>query len=153
MIRDARADDLARLRAIQVAALDEPWDGLLEPAIAGPPVVLVTTAGDQPGANDLAASSERNDPVGYAVAIPEGSSAYLAEFAVAAGHRRSGRGSQLMSALCSRLASDGFETLRLMVQLDDDRARAFYDAQGFRVRSLLPHHYDDGDGLELVRSL
>jgi ribosomal-protein-alanine N-acetyltransferase len=156
MIREATPRDLTRLRAIQLAALDEPWADLLEPAIDGPPVVLVTTdttAEPSTGAVGQPGSDTRAEPVGYAVAIPEGDVAYLAEFAVAAGYRRSGRGSALMAALCARLGSDGFEAIRLTVKMDDEVARSFYDAQGFQVRSLIPHHYEDGDGLQLVRSL
>jgi len=155
MIRDATLQDRSRIRAIQLAALDEPWPELLEPAIEGPPIVLVTTAAPD-STGELSAESahhSRDEPVGYAVAIPEDDSAYLAEFAIATGYRRSGRGTALMDALCRRLANEGFEALRLTVKMDDEGARSFYDAQGFRVRSLLPHHYDSGDGLLLVRSL
>lgn len=160
MIRDATPDDLSRIRAIQLAALDEPWPDLLEPAVEGPPIVLVTTTGPETATEESmniaaggATNRPRDEPVGYAVAIPEGDCAYLAEFAIASGYRRSGRGSALMDALCRRLASEGFETLRLTVKMDDEVARSFYDEQGFRVRSLLPHHYEEGDGLALVRSL
>ena len=160
MIRDATPRDRSRIRAIQLAALDEPWPELLDPAIEGPPIVLVTTAApdsagefstDQPTAESPQLS--RDEPVGYAVAIPEDDSAYLAEFAIATGYRRSGRGTALMDALCRRLANEGFEALRLTVKMGDEGARSFYDAQGFRVRSLLPHHYEAGDGLQLRRSL
>ena len=156
MLREATPDDLPRLRAIQLAALDEPWADLLEPAIDGPPLVLVTTAASGQAASSVAGldgGQSRTEPVGYAIALPEGNVAYLAEFAIAAGHRRSGRGTRLMAGLCARLADAGFETVRLTVKQTDDQARSFYDAQGFRVRSLIPHHYEDGDGLELVRSL
>ncbi|MFD1585350.1 GNAT family N-acetyltransferase [Halorientalis brevis] len=158
MIRDATPQDRSRIRAIQLAALDEPWPELLDPAIEGPPIVLVTTATPDSTADGSttepgAARRPGDEPVGYAVAIPEGDCAYLAEFAVAAGYRRSGRGSALMDALCRRLADEGFEALRLTVKMGDEVARSFYDSQGFRVRSLLPHHYESGDGLQLVRSL
>lgn len=140
MIRPARAADLPRLRAIQLVALDQPWQGLLEPSITGPATVLVTTTPD-------------DQPVGYAVAIPQDERAYLPEFAIAVGHRREGRGSALMERLCTRLAADGFETLTLTVKADDDTARAFYDSLGFQIESELLDHYESGDGLQLVRSL
>ncbi|SEN00816.1 ribosomal-protein-alanine N-acetyltransferase [Halorientalis persicus] len=140
MIRQARPADLARLRAIQMASLTEPWDGLLEPAIDGPPVVLVV-------------ADETDEPVGYAVAIPQDTVAYLAELAVAAGHRGEGRGSRLLAALCEQLEVDGFERLELTVRAGDDRARDFYDDHDFLERERLPDHYEDGDGLLLARPL
>lgn len=158
MIREATTRDLPSLRTIQQTALAEPWPDLLEPAIAGPPLVLVTTAASTATAESTLVPDQIGPPsdevtVGYAVAIPEGKTAYLAEFAIAATARRQGLGSALLSALCSRLAADGFERLRLTVRVEDEGARAFYDEQGFRVRSLIPHHYESGDGLVLVRSL
>ena len=139
MIRPATADDLPRLRAIQLASLAEPWDGLLEPAIDGPPAVLVV--------------DEADEPIGYAVAIPQDTVAYLAELAVAAGHRGEGRGSRLLTALCDQLAADGFERLELTVRVDDERARNFYEEHDFTEQERLPAHYEDGDGRLLARPL
>ena len=138
MIRPARTADLPHLRAIQTASLAEPWDGLLEPAIDGPPVVFVVT-------------DEADQPRGYAVAIPQDTVAYLAELAVAPGYRGDGRGSRLLASLCDRLAADGFEALELTVRADDERARDFYDTNGFVEQERLPDHYEDGDGLLLAR--
>jgi len=142
MIREATPADLPRLRAIQAASLEEPWEGLLEPAVGGPPVVRVATV-------EGAASV----PVGYAVAIPEADGAYLAEFAVAPGHRREGHGSRLLSDLLERLAGEGFESVRLAVRARDEGAREFYGRHGFTERSRLPDGYEAGDGLVLARSL
>ncbi|WP_299263236.1 GNAT family N-acetyltransferase [Halorientalis sp.] len=140
MIRPATTDDLPRLRAIQTAALAEPWNGLLGPAVEGPPVAL-------------AVADEAGEPDGYAIAIPQDTVAYLAELAVAPGYRGEGRGSRLLTALCERLAADGFETLELTVRADDKRARRFYDDHDFVERDRLPGHYEAGDGLLLVRRL
>jgi ribosomal-protein-alanine N-acetyltransferase len=140
MIRPATSDDRPRLRAIQTAALAEPWDGLLEPAIDGPPVALVAT-------------DETDDPKGYAVAIPQDTVAYLAELAVAPGHRGEGRGSRLLTALCDRLAAEGFETLELTVRAGDERARRFYEGHDFDEQERLPGYYEAGDGVLLARRL
>jgi len=148
MIRAATVGDLPRLRALQLASLAEPWDGLLEPAIEGPPVVLVSTLRGRAGA---ATATDPAAPVGYAVAVPEGADAYLAELVVASGHRREGHGTALLDALADRLAAAGHERLTLTVHEADRRARAFYDSNAFGVRSLLPEHYEDGDALVLVR--
>lgn len=146
MIRPARRGDLPRLRAIQLTALAEPWDGLLEPAVDGPQVALVAVPEGRRPAGKRA-------PVGYAIAVPEGGTAYLAELAVAAGHRRAGHGSALVDALADRLAAAGHDRLRLTVRASDRGARAFYDAQGFVAQSLLPAHYDAADALVLSRPL
>lgn len=140
MIRPATTADLPHLRAIQRASLTEPWTELLEPAVAGPQVALVVTDGT-------------DEPRGYAVAIPDATEAYLAEIAVAPDFRGEGRGSRLLAALCDRLAADGVATLRLTVRADDERARSFYDAHGFREEGRLTDHYEGGDGLVLVRPL
>jgi ribosomal-protein-alanine N-acetyltransferase len=153
MIREATPTDRSRLRAIQLASLEEPWGDLLEPAIEGPPVTLVVT--DEESHDVVTDRSERTesapgDVVGYAVAIPEGAVAYVAEIAVAPPHRGVGHGSALMAALLDRLAADGFERARLTVRETDRRAREFYGDHGFVVRSLLPCHYEEADGLLLV---
>lgn len=141
MIRPATTADLPTLRAIQTRSLPEPWPALLEPAVDGPAVVLVTTAVGEA------------EPVGYAVAIPGETGAYLAELAVDAPHRGEGHGSALLDALVERLAARGVSELRTTVRAVDDDARAFYDRHGFAVRDRLPDHYETCDGLRLVRQL
>jgi ribosomal-protein-alanine N-acetyltransferase len=136
-IREGTAADLARLRAIQAATLAEPWPELLETAPDGPQELLVIEAGDV---------------VGYALAVADGSVAYVPEFAVHPDWQGEGYGSRLMDGLCDRLARAGFETLRLTVHADDRRARGFYRSHGFEMVECLPDHYADGDGLLLARS-
>jgi ribosomal-protein-alanine N-acetyltransferase len=147
MMRPARPADLARLRAIQSASLAEPWPDLLEPAIDGAGAVVVAV----PDAEGDGSGTPM--PVGYAAALRDDTSAYLAEIAVAPEHRREGYGSRLLDDLCSRLARSGVERLTLTVRLDDEGARAFYDAHGFRVRSLVPEHYENGDALRMATEL
>jgi ribosomal-protein-alanine N-acetyltransferase len=138
MIREARASDRARLRYVQSAALDEPWPGLLDVAIDGPPTVLVVTDGVL---------------VGYALVVPDRPVAYLAELAVDPAFQGRGYGSTLLGALLDRLRAAGFETLRLTARADDERVRAFYDRFGFEREDRIPDHYEDGDGALLVCDL
>jgi ribosomal-protein-alanine N-acetyltransferase len=138
MIREARSGDEHRLRAIQTGALDEPWPELLGVGIDGPPLVLVLDIGE---------------PVGYALVVPDRPVAYLAEFAIAPGKQGQGLGTALMDGLLDRLRAGGFETIRLTARADDERARSFYDGVGFSLADELPDHYDDGDGVLLVRDL
>jgi ribosomal-protein-alanine N-acetyltransferase len=138
MIREARSDDEVRLRAIQTNALAEPWPELLGVGIDGPPLVLVLDIGE---------------PVGYALVVPDHPVAYLAEFAIAPEKQGQGLGTALMDGLLDRLRAGGFETVRLTARANDEVVRSFYDGFGFSVADELPDHYDDGDGVLLVRGL
>lgn len=137
-VRDARPADLPRLRAIQAVSLAEPWPELLAVAVDGPPFCLVH--GD-------------SDPTGYALGVTDGDAAYLAELAVARGYRGEGQGSALLAALDDRLRNRDVATLRVTVRAVDDRARSFYESNGFAVTAPLPDRYDAGDGLLLEREL
>lgn len=137
-IRPAASSDEPRLRAIQSAALAEPWPELLSAAVGGPPTVLV---------------AETDRPVGYALVVPGEDAAYLAEIAVAPTQQGDGYGSALLERVLARLATEGVDRLRLTVRVDDERARAFYDEFDFREVERVPDHYADGDGLLLERAL
>ena len=139
-VRDARPDDLARLRAIQTVALAEPWPELLTVAVDGPPVCLVYAGSDA-------------EPTAYALAVADDDAGYLAELAVAEGHRGAGQGSTLIGALVDRLRERGVATLRVTVREVDERARSFYESHGFIDRERLPDHYEDCDGRLLEREL
>ena len=139
MIRPATAGDEPRLRAIQSAALDEPWPELLNVAVDGPPHVLVTDDGE--------------GPIAYALTVPDHPVASVAELAVAPPLQGQGHGSRLMDALLDHLRSENFERARLTCRADDERVRSFYDSFGFTVADELPGHYEDGDGVLLVRAL
>jgi len=140
MIRPAIPADEPRLRAIQSAALDDPWPELLDVAVDGAPRVLVADEGE--------------GPLGYVLTVPDHPVAYVAEIAVAPGSQGAGHGSRLLDALLGRLRSEGFDTVRLTARVDDDRARSFYDGFEFVVVDELPGHYSDGgDGVLLAREL
>ena len=84
-------------------------------------------------------------PVGYALAVGSRPT-HLAELAVAPGHRNAGHGSALLTAIL-----DECEECRLTARADDERARRFYERHGFRVEEYLPNHYEDADGVAMVR--
>lgn len=153
-VRAARPEDLPRLRAIQTVVLAEPWPELLTVAVDGPPVCLVYADADpearsatdpDPGATP--------GPTAYALAVVDDDAGYLAELAVADGHRGEGQGSALLAALVDRLRIRGVETLRVTVREVDERARSFYESQGFVDRERLPDHYEDCDGHLLERAV
>lgn len=136
-VRRGRPADLPRLRAIQSAALAEPWPEILAAAGEGPLPLFV-------------AVDER--PVGYAVVVAPGGAAYLPELAVAPDRQNEGHGSALLDAACAAVAAD-HDQLRLTVRAVDVRARRFYENRGFERRDRIPGHFESGDGLVLVRSL
>jgi len=139
MIRPARSGDYPRLRAIQSAALDEPWPELLDVAVDGAPMVLVLDPG--------------GGPIAYTLVVPDHPVASVAELAVAPPLQGQGHGSRLMTALLDRLRARGFGRVRLTARADDERVRSFYDSFGFTVADDLPDHYEDGDGVLLVKGL
>lgn len=128
-LREATPADRPALLAIQAASLESGRPDLLETAIRGPPLVLVSGSG----------------PAGYALAI-ESAPTYLAELAVAPAHRGAGHGSALLRAVLARC-----EECRLTTRADADRTRRFYERHGFRSTERLPGHYGDDDGVLLVR--
>lgn len=129
MVREATAEDLPTLLAIQTASLDSGWPELLRLAIDGPPLVLVSGS----------------EPVGYALTI-ESRPTYLAELAVSPTHRGMGHGSALLTSVLARS-----DDCRLTMRADNERVRRFYERHGFRVIERLPGHYDGDDGLLLAR--
>ena len=140
MIRPAVPADEPRLRAIQSAALDDPWPELLDVAVDGDPGVLVV--------------DESEGPVAYALTVPDHPVAYVAELAVAPAMQGQGHGSRLLGTLLDELRDGGFEEVRLTARADDERVRSFYDRFGFGVEDDLPDHYGDGGaGVLLVREL
>lgn len=137
MIRPATERDRVRLEAIQSAALSSPWPELLDTAIDGPPRTLVVDTGA--------------GPIAYALVVPDTPTAYLAELAVTPAKQGHGHGSNLLETVLGQLRADGFETVRLTARADDERARSFYRSFGFTVTERLENHYDDGDGVAMVK--
>lgn len=143
MIRPARPPDRERLRDLQTH-LREPNPPLLDYAVEGPPVVLVSTAPETPG----------EDPVGYLVAFHDGEAGYVAEVAVAPAHRREGRAKRLLTATFDRLRDAGCSEVRLAVHPENDAARRLYESLGFEEVGRESDYYGDGsDGIVLGRGL
>jgi ribosomal-protein-alanine N-acetyltransferase len=135
-VRRGRQADLPRLRAIQATALVEPWPQILTTAAEGPLPLFVAVDGR---------------PVGYAIVVAPGGTAYLPELAVAPDRQGEGHGTALLDAACAAVAAE-HDQLRLTVRAVDDRARRFYENRGFERRDRVPGHFESGDGLVLVRS-
>jgi len=152
-VRAARDEDRTRLLTIQAAAFPDPQRTLLQNAVrAG----LALVAVDGPVASGVVAAP---DPVGYALFTADEASVYVAELAVAPGHRRRGHGGRLLAAVAARHPDR--ERLRLTTRADNEAARSFYASLGFRAVEELPGYYGDedadgsapADGVLLVRDL
>ncbi|WP_158055782.1 GNAT family N-acetyltransferase [Halorussus halophilus] len=129
MIRPARSSDRSELRDIQ-QSLREPNPPLLEYAIEGPPLLLVSTAD--------------GEPVGYALVFYDDETGYVAELAVLPSHRREGRASRLLAAIFERLRDEGCKRVSLSVHPDDEAAQQFYGSLGFETTGREPDYYEDG---------
>lgn len=142
MIREATATDRPAVRALQERALASPAPELLDLAFES---VAATALVD-----------EDEDLLGYALALPGDPTAdptvvYLAEIVVAPDARREGRGSALLDALADRFPE--YDELRLTARATDEGALGFYRENGFWTLADLPDHFEDGDGVLLVRDL
>lgn len=139
-IRTASEADLPRLLAIQAAAFPDPHRTLLRSGVrAG----LALVALDGPVAPDEV-TVPGNDVAGYALFTVDEASVYVAELAVAPGHRRRGHGHRLLAAVAAR--HPGRDQLRLTTRVDNEDARAFYASLGFREVRELPGHYGGSEG-------
>ncbi|MFB6297225.1 MAG: GNAT family N-acetyltransferase [Salinirussus sp.] len=136
-VRRGQPADLPRLRAIQAAAVAEPWPELLAARQPGPIELFVAVDGR---------------PVGYATVVAPGGVAYLPELAVAPGRQGEGFGTALLDAVAAAVGADHAE-LRLTVRATDHRVQSFYDDRGFERLDRLPDHFEAGDGYLLRRAL
>ena len=72
-----------------------------------------------------------SEVVAYALYRPEGTSAYLRQFFVSQGHRRSGIGTKAVQILLGGVL-DAFDRVYLDVLTNNASARAFWRAVGFQ---------------------
>jgi ribosomal protein S18 acetylase RimI-like enzyme len=147
-VRAATPEDLSRLLAIQATAFPDPHRRLLRTGVrAGLALVATGAAGDAMGRDPAGDDTTGRDPAGYLLFTTDDRSVYVAELAVAPGERRRGHGRRLLAAVAARHPDR--DQLRLTTRVDNERARAFYEALGFREVRRLPGHYDGGtDGEE-----
>lgn len=139
MIRAAEAGDRERLRQLQTH-LREPNPTLLDYAVDGPPLVVVSTAA--------------GTPVGYLAAFYDEEAGYVAEIVVEPAHRREGRAKRLLAAAFDRLRAAGCSEVRLTVHPDNDAARRLYESLGFEEVGRVADYYEDGsEGITMGRAL
>ncbi len=94
-------------------------------------------------------------PVGFLAAVisAEGQARILM-FAVAAGFRDRGLGTQLMNAFIQICGNRGIRRLELEVRKSNAGGIQFYRRYGFEIGFLLPSFYTDGeDGYKMFKTL
>jgi ribosomal-protein-alanine N-acetyltransferase len=94
-------------------------------------------------------------PVGFLAAVLSADGQVrILMFAVTAGFRRRGFGSQLMNAFIQVCGMRGIRRIELEVRISNQEAIAFYKRYGFEMAGLLPKFYTDGeDGYKMIKHL
>ncbi len=94
-------------------------------------------------------------PVGFLAAVvsAEGQARILM-FAVAAGFRDRGIGTQLMNAFLQHCGMKGIKRIELEVRRSNEAGIRFYRRYGFEIGYVLPAFYTDGeDGYKMFKAL
>jgi len=101
---------------------------------------------------------ELGDPIGFLLARQMADEGELLSLAVRKTQRRRGSGRALMDAMRRRMCAAGVRHLYLEVGVDNQNARTFYEAQGFRQTGVRRDYYrttndKPGDALMMVCDL
>ena len=90
---------------------------------------------------NVAAAQDRGRLAGFGIMDYHDEHAHLALFAVAEASRRQGIGSALLAWLEKCALTAGIVTVRAEVRVENDVARAFYRARGYREGKRLAGYY------------
>ena len=143
-IRRAKADDAARLRALQ-AELTEPAPTLLDAAIPQTDATRMDGSPATPEAFTLLVSVDDDDlAVGYLLAV-RGESTHLAELVVEPASRREGRATALLSTLIEQHS----HPITVHVAADNTAARELYRSMGFQEQARSDDQFDHAAGVTL----
>jgi len=77
----------------------------------------------------------------------------IASIAVTKDYRGQGLGRVLLESVSESLCKQGADRLVLQVRPDNESAIRMYETSGFVKTALLPHYYEDGDAMEMTRSI
>ncbi len=94
-------------------------------------------------------------PVGFIAAVvsAEGQARVLM-FAVVAGFRDRGIGTQLMNAFIAKCAERGMRRIELEVRRSNEAGIRFYQRYAFEIGYVMPSFYTDGeDGIKMFKAL
>ena len=94
-------------------------------------------------------------PVGFLAAVVSADAqTRVLMFAVAAGFRERGIGTQLMNVFLQNCGTKGIRRIELEVRRSNEGGIRFYQKYGFEIGYVLPSFYTDGeDGYKMLKSL
>jgi ribosomal-protein-alanine N-acetyltransferase len=97
----------------------------------------------QPGRICLVAE-RRGEPVGFLVAVCEGTVGHIVTIDVLERYRRRGLGTRLLGEAERRMVAAGVRTVELETATSNHAAIAFWTKHGYRTRGVLRGYYSDG---------
>lgn len=137
-LRPGRPADEAALGELQ-ALLSEPSPQLLSTAIAER-----SNSGPLQTTTLLVTPNSESRPVGYLLAVGSGPT-HIVELVVDPDHRREGRGTALLNAVCEAAV----QPVTVNVAADNAPARALYERVGFVEASRSAELFDSSEGITL----
>jgi ribosomal-protein-alanine acetyltransferase len=141
-IRDAHATDVVAVAAIEQEIFGtDAWS---------PESVREELTGDR--RRGVLALDGQGTVVGYAVTMRTDEVLDLQRIAVLPDHRRSGVARSLLEALRLAGRESGAHRMLLEVSADNDKALAFYAAEGFVQIDQRPRYYRDGSDALVLRA-
>jgi ribosomal protein S18 acetylase RimI-like enzyme len=135
VIRRARPEDAAALRAILEDTLESTWLPQLTPAAAA-----AARGEDRPAAYvaDRGPEFRVAEVDGQVVGLIDWNGDFVNALHVRASHARSGLGGRLMDLAEAEIAKAGFAQVRLETDTFNQRSQAFYAKRGFREADRYP---------------
>ncbi|GAA4581074.1 ribosomal protein S18-alanine N-acetyltransferase [Planotetraspora phitsanulokensis] len=145
VLRQMTLDDLPAVMEIERTTF--PADAWSESMMRG-------ELNDQPRTRHYVVACVGDAIVGYGGLAAAADQADIQTIAVLAGHRRSGVGAAMMSALLAEAARRGAETVFLEVRSDNEPAQAMYERFGFERLGVRRRYYEDGtDAITMMKKL
>ena len=139
LLRDANADDLDFVCAIDARSFKQPW------ARAS----FQSALDDKQRSVFLVAQSE--EIVAFGLAWSVGEEAEIATLAVAPEARGQGLGEAILHALLERLAMRGVRDVFLEVRPSNEQARKLYQRLGFTLVGERANYYADGESALVLK--
>lgn len=132
-VRQARADDLARLQEIEVAAGALFARVGLQSVADDDPASILVLATHQVGGTAWVSVDEADRPVGYALALEVDGLGHLEQLSVEPSAGRQGRGAALIETVVAWAEARGARAVTLSTFLDVPWNAPYYERSGFVV--------------------
>lgn len=132
-VRQARADDLARLQEIEVAAGALFAEVGLQSVADDDPAPILVLAIHQVGGTAWVSVDEADRPVGYALALEVDGLGHLEQLSMEPSAGRQGRGAALIETVVAWAEARGARAVTLSTFLDVPWNAPYYERSGFVV--------------------